>query len=680
MSETQIPLEEFPLTPADIQPLLKKCQSISDFPKLFDTHQVLGSFLDSGVLKKFDKKKTEKDFLSTFLSRKNHDLVSLLFWQIFIVKFKSLHHYPDNLHLMLKEQIALVYSRLFSKKIGFKEDPQANLWLFCDSYVCHYLFHVSFPKFRLLFNMRFILDCYHIVLYQTTGNFVSDKFVTSLIEKTFTHLFLSYKFDKQFEIRKTKMAGQSYFDLNFSDNRRKRPSFYSPIWTDSDNYKINTAINYVHQKKLGVKTLIDYDSIFTIKKHLVGEENEEEEEKSESKESLVNIDDYQEKHSVAYNKEMKEIERRKARANLTFELSRISPAMKNFLNLKSDSLPRPFKSMKKAIKNPQIREARDVVNELGGKNGFFEMETRRTMHSSDRNSGKLNTSVSVHSTFNSSLHNNSFKLGPVPKMAIKKEENPPNEVLNNPASMEEFSKSYDGPPEFKLKFFEFFAFKKTMDRDPKKIILMPKRPKKLGKIPREEEPKRSISLGLSIKTEQLEHEDSIDELNDQKTVTNESQVSSKMGSNLTQFSQMVQSAKLRKQVKRQSKIVSDASQEQQKPVRKPYDSEAELVVPFKAEKYAEVVEKHKKNLESFRENSSSDEEGGDPKRKKFIMNEETQKVEYLDHQRRYRDSYGAFLRYNVDQRISKIQDQIKKKEAERLMEEKRKKNLLLKKI
>mmetsp|Transcript_29900 Transcript_29900/g.27369 ORF Transcript_29900/g.27369 Transcript_29900/m.27369 type:complete len:186 (+) Transcript_29900:523-1080(+) len=55
------------------------------------------------------------------------------------------------------------------------------------------MFFNLFPQERSFFNMRFILDCYHICIHELNGIFVSDFYVQNQIERLFGNKFFHYE-------------------------------------------------------------------------------------------------------------------------------------------------------------------------------------------------------------------------------------------------------------------------------------------------------------------------------------------------------------------------------------------------------------------------------------------------------------------------------------------------------
>lgn len=74
----------------------------------------------------------------------------------------------------VRGQLASDYSRLFGQVMDGQVMDQL---VFCLAYLTHMTFYQHFPQDRPHFDLRFILDCYHIVLAEVNGVLISDYYV-----------------------------------------------------------------------------------------------------------------------------------------------------------------------------------------------------------------------------------------------------------------------------------------------------------------------------------------------------------------------------------------------------------------------------------------------------------------------------------------------------------------------
>ncbi len=68
-----------------------------------------------------------------------------------------------------------------------------NYIIFSMGFLMHYTMYKYFPPQRPFFDYRFILNCYHSIIFEFFGIFVSDYYIENHIERFFTHKFLEYE-------------------------------------------------------------------------------------------------------------------------------------------------------------------------------------------------------------------------------------------------------------------------------------------------------------------------------------------------------------------------------------------------------------------------------------------------------------------------------------------------------
>lgn len=165
---------------------------INEIPEtLLDSAQAIHLFVEWDMLKccsNFEPKVIET---TLFFLRDQcvHQLFESLFWVVNILKFQN-----DNVRLVkkLRKRISYHYTSTLSQCPHKKEDVLALLQ-FCLGYLVHMMHHRIFVRQRANFGVRFLLDCYHIVVYEMTGLLVSDVYIYNQIEKIFGERFFLYK-------------------------------------------------------------------------------------------------------------------------------------------------------------------------------------------------------------------------------------------------------------------------------------------------------------------------------------------------------------------------------------------------------------------------------------------------------------------------------------------------------
>ena len=99
----------------------------------------------------------------------------------------------------LRRNIGFIYSQVFGSvnesRFGSKEEI-LTLLQFVYAYLIHAYHYKLFVKNRKQLTSRFILDCYHIVIYIMTGVFVTDYFIHDHIDKIFRTNFFQFQVEK----------------------------------------------------------------------------------------------------------------------------------------------------------------------------------------------------------------------------------------------------------------------------------------------------------------------------------------------------------------------------------------------------------------------------------------------------------------------------------------------------
>lgn len=151
-----------------------------DFDELF-TH---------GIIKPFENKNFKDRFISILKGPEVQKLTEMLFWLVFVSKFPSQVHDISGIEV-LRYNIGDVYTRLFHSLPRPKENFSVNL-VFIMTYVIHKAFFDTFVEDRELFNLRFVIDCYHIVIIQLNGVTVTDFYIQLFIDRIFSYKFMDY--------------------------------------------------------------------------------------------------------------------------------------------------------------------------------------------------------------------------------------------------------------------------------------------------------------------------------------------------------------------------------------------------------------------------------------------------------------------------------------------------------
>lgn len=68
------------------------------------------------------------------------------------------------------------YAKMFTE-IPSPKDDVINYSIFILGYIINYLFYKYFIKHREEFNLRFIFDCYHMLIFEFNGIYVTDHYI-----------------------------------------------------------------------------------------------------------------------------------------------------------------------------------------------------------------------------------------------------------------------------------------------------------------------------------------------------------------------------------------------------------------------------------------------------------------------------------------------------------------------
>ena len=113
-----------------------------------------------------------------------HECLNLAFWLVFTIKFKP--HLED----VIQDLVVAIRKLNKSLTIQFFSNPYREelivVYEFCQTYLIHFGMAEVFPQdFSRVATSRFILDCYHIMLFQQRGFLVSDYYLQAKLESIF---------------------------------------------------------------------------------------------------------------------------------------------------------------------------------------------------------------------------------------------------------------------------------------------------------------------------------------------------------------------------------------------------------------------------------------------------------------------------------------------------------------
>lgn len=179
-------------------------------------------------------------------------LFESLFWIVNVLKFQN-----DNVKLVkkLRKRISGYYTTTLSLCPSPKEDVLALLQ-FCFGYMIHMMHHRIFPKQRVNFTVRFLLDCYHIIVYELTGLLVSDVYIYNQIERIFGERFFLYKQEGILDLTNVDLyEGSTYFEKTAVTQRdidrlRMTSEFGEVVRREISDFGSELSVKFAHVAKM----------------------------------------------------------------------------------------------------------------------------------------------------------------------------------------------------------------------------------------------------------------------------------------------------------------------------------------------------------------------------------------------------------------------------------------------
>lgn len=159
----------------------------------FVAEEAIRLFIDADLLKNctlYDQYTINKQYM-VLEDEKIAKTLEILFWMVNLMKFE-----PERLSTLneLRRNIGFLYSKMF-EHIPQPKEEIFTLLQFVYGYLVHAYHYKLLPNERKIFNIRFVLDCYHIVIYVMTGVLVTDYFIHNHIEKQYQDNFFQYQHD-----------------------------------------------------------------------------------------------------------------------------------------------------------------------------------------------------------------------------------------------------------------------------------------------------------------------------------------------------------------------------------------------------------------------------------------------------------------------------------------------------
>jgi hypothetical protein len=197
-----------------------KDYSFESIPKLFSPETVVANFLKGNALKNKKNLPFLDELENSMRTETFYESVFLSFWLVFTILFKP--HLDDTINRLvgrLREINKIITVQFFKSP----HNQQIVLYYeFILGYLVHStMFEVFKPDEEKVSAPRFILNCYHIVIFERRGLLVSDYYLQSQLESIFS-IQSFYYLNQDARIQKTIRRSQAM--SVFDERMMKKPS------------------------------------------------------------------------------------------------------------------------------------------------------------------------------------------------------------------------------------------------------------------------------------------------------------------------------------------------------------------------------------------------------------------------------------------------------------------------
>lgn len=261
-----------------------KFEEAHSYPFKILMKEEIQNFIESGVLKTIDHRGLKQTFYEFIFHEKLDELIEMLFWLFLIIKYPFITGDEDSYSRILKELRKKISNNYVTFIIILPQNQKENLLnliIFSIGYILIMIFCKHFPNEKVDITNRFLLDVFHIVLFELNGVCVSDYYVQNMVEKNFTYKFLSFykdygSFEKveTFSRKPNLFLGKSIVFPEFSYGNSDMTSFShelsSILYKNSNGLKKSKTFVKNNIDSLSKKTTI-YRSIDSRKQNDISE-------------------------------------------------------------------------------------------------------------------------------------------------------------------------------------------------------------------------------------------------------------------------------------------------------------------------------------------------------------------------------------------------------------------------
>ncbi|KAL4483012.1 hypothetical protein ABPG74_019038 [Tetrahymena malaccensis] len=346
---------------------------IDDVPKITDLKQQnpfkidflkeIQKLVEQNVIIKISIRSLQEKLQRSLLSVENEQLSRYIFYylvslqlpQIFELSLQSSQELTD-IKDQIKQKMAKKYLKTFTR-LPKPKDQLIHYLLFTDIYLANMLSFKIFKSEKEKFNICFLFNSIHIIVYETTGMFVSESYIHTSIDRLFTSKFMEYEREEYVRIQKIinqqnkikdeqflgfqlpKLQENTIIDSNFQDylskmlNRKKQTRKRCVSQTSFSRSKImrddsiSQAPSSNHQSFSITQPLLQSRSEKRSVSHQKMSKTLKDDENSLTNQTKVDMPEL-----IDSIKESQSTDRKFSRRN--FNCASIGPAMSNALNKK----------------------------------------------------------------------------------------------------------------------------------------------------------------------------------------------------------------------------------------------------------------------------------------------------------------------------------------------------------
>jgi hypothetical protein len=186
--------------------------TLDKLPELFSPAEYIQNFLKSQTVKARTKPKFFNALKEILLNENGQKSLLFSFWLVFCLSFRE---NTNQITSQIIRNIRGLNKDLVLRMMNYKNREEVLLhYEFSLAYLVHFImFHLFKQDDEKVTHPRFILNCYHIVIYERRGLLVSDYYIEQQIESIFhTNSFVYLNKEIRIQEKLREDASRSLWD------------------------------------------------------------------------------------------------------------------------------------------------------------------------------------------------------------------------------------------------------------------------------------------------------------------------------------------------------------------------------------------------------------------------------------------------------------------------------------